>query len=557
MSAPRSLLFALLFAFISVCPGCGDDDAGPTDTSAADTSDAAVDSADPVDSAVEDSAVEDADVADVLVDGDTGSQDATGDAMADADAMVEVDAGPGECDGTNLASMMGDALFAGALGTVDHVATTCAGESVEGPDQVFSFTAPRDATFVFDTNDSALDTGLEIRETDCETVIECNDDGGAGASSLVRHEMSAGDTVVIIVFGYRGSTGDVVLNITEDTGATETLCGDGLDNDRDGDVDCRDRDCADDPTCTETMCGDGLDNDRDGDTDCLDLDCRDVPECVEVCDDEVDNDGDGRIDCEDLDCSADPSCIETECADGEDDDGDSLIDCADDDCNDDPACIETECDDGIDDDDDDLIDCADPDCDGDPACSETDCADGVDDDEDGAIDCADSDCAGDSDCGEDSCRDRRDDDMDGFIDCLDSECACEAACRVDTCPDENLGRRTGMAVASGMISSAAGCTDGLRTGSCAGEGPERTFRFQATTAGVYVFDTNGSEDLGADTVLYVLEGATCGGAELECNDDTSGLDSSVRVRLDAKEEVVIVVDTFRRAARFVLNISAP
>lgn len=548
-------MLRLLILFVLLSLGCGDDDT-PADTSR-DVTDSDV-----FDSAADTSDTSDTDTTDApdTTPEDTGSADASTDAADDASdggSDAPVDVPPGECDGTNLGSMLGESLAAGELGEISHVATTCAGEVVDGPDQVFAWTAPDDGTYVFDTNGSDVDTGIELLETDCETVIACNDDDGAGASSLIRHEVTAGEVVVIVVFGYRGATDDYVLSVTEDGGATETDCGDMLDNDRDGNADCLDSDCDDEPSCTETMCDDEIDNDGDGDTDCLDIDCRDEPSCREDCDDMVDNDGDGRIDCEDLDCSGDPTCIETRCDDGEDDDGDSLIDCEDPDCGRDDACIETNCADGVDDDDDGDIDCADPDCEGDEACTETDCADGEDDDADGDIDCADRDCRGDSACGEDSCTNRRDDDDDGFTDCMDSECACAAACRMDTCPDENLGRRTGMAVASGMISSAAGCTDGLRTGSCAGNGPERTFRFRATAAGTYTFNTEGSEDLGADTVLYVLEGATCGGEELRCNDDTSGLDSSVRVRLDANEEVVIVVDTFRNPGRFVLNITPP
>ena len=54
---------------------------------------------------------------------------------------------------------------------------------------------------------------------------------------------------------------------------TETDCGDGLDDDGDGLVDCEDGDCAGDPLCEEADCDDGLDNDADGLTDCDDDDC--------------------------------------------------------------------------------------------------------------------------------------------------------------------------------------------------------------------------------------------------------------------------------------------
>jgi hypothetical protein len=63
----------------------------------------------------------------------------------------------------------------------------------------------------------------------------------------------------------------------------------------------------------EENCGDGIDNDGDGLIDCADSDCKDAPECKakrdgkpentpERCSDWVDNDGDGLIDCDDSEC---------------------------------------------------------------------------------------------------------------------------------------------------------------------------------------------------------------------------------------------------------------
>jgi serine protease AprX len=189
--------------------------------------------------------------------------------------------------------------------------------------------------------------------------------------------------------------------------AKENICDDAIDDDRDGQTDCDDTDCASDPVCGATepeICGDGKDNDGDGATDCADSDCAADPVCLPEgdCNDNIDNDGDGATDCADSDCSGDSACatLDSEiCTGGVDEDLDGLIDCDDPDCKAEcaalycfkgrldgdcnpkkdgnlcPDCLDTTppgseiCTGGVDEDLDGLIDCDDPDCLGDPACS--------------------------------------------------------------------------------------------------------------------------------------------------------------------------------------------
>ena len=114
------------------------------------------------------------------------------------------------------------------------------------------------------------------------------------------------------------------------------VCGDGIDNDCDGLIDCDDPDCQ-------------IDNDGDGHfappcgNDCDDTNPNINPGISEVCDDGIDNDCDGLVDCDDPDCAGDPVCesVAEICNNGLDDDGDGLIDCADPDCADDAACCES------------------------------------------------------------------------------------------------------------------------------------------------------------------------------------------------------------------------
>jgi hypothetical protein len=146
------------------------------------------------------------------------------------------------------------------------------------------------------------------------------------------------------------------------------------------------------------ICGDGIDNDQDGDTDCRDIDCSVIPDCQvsvtlyaapempaqiieqEICNDRLDNDGDGRTDCADPDCTGQEYCgpppSAEVCDDGQDNDRDGLTDCADADCRRFDLCepqpvlyaapppppMPEICDDGRDNDGDGLIDRRDPDC---------------------------------------------------------------------------------------------------------------------------------------------------------------------------------------------------
>ncbi len=80
-----------------------------------------------------------------------------------------------------------------------------------------------------------------------------------------------------------------------------------IDDDCDGQTD-EGLDCAD---AGEVDCADGIDNDRDTYIDCRDFDCGHLAACadrVERCDNGVDDDADGQVDCADYDCVDHPDC---------------------------------------------------------------------------------------------------------------------------------------------------------------------------------------------------------------------------------------------------------
>jgi hypothetical protein len=117
-----------------------------------------------------------------------------------------------------------------------------------------------------------------------------------------------------------------------DISIPDEVCDDGLDNDLNGEIDCKDTACAQHRSCITPpeICDNGRDDDNDGWTDCQDSDC---PGCVEICDNGKDDDFDGKKDCQDSDC---PECVEI-CDNGKDDDFDGKKDCRDSDC---PTCEE-------------------------------------------------------------------------------------------------------------------------------------------------------------------------------------------------------------------------
>ena len=245
---------------------------------------------------------------------------------------------------------------------------------------------------------------------------------------------------------------------------TAELCQDGIDNDGNGRIDCKDDGCKAFAFCQEAedgkentlvACQDGNDNDGDGLVDCDDPDCQAFTICQkkkaenteDLCKDGIDNDGNGLVDCKDDGCKSFAFCQEAEagkedtlvaCQDGNDNDGDGLIDCDDSDCQVFAICqkkpenTEALCKDGLDNDGNGLADCDDPNCAAFDHCkpkenTEALCQDGLDNDGDGLIDCADSDCAAFDHCKpkentEALCSDEVDNDGDDLVDCNDPDC---------------------------------------------------------------------------------------------------------------------------------------
>jgi hypothetical protein len=256
-------------------------------------------------------------------------------------------------------------------------------------------------------------------------------------------------------------------------------CSNGIDDDNDRAVDCRDTDCISrgfcnqivpidfvlEPEDTAERCVDRIDNDDDGRFDCGDPDCTVILElCCSLefddasCSNGFDDDGNGFIDCVDSGCSRNPFVtvceLESNCNDLLDNDGDRRRDCDDTDCATAANCVpggEDSCDNGVDEDADGRADCDDRDCYTDGVCrgpenTLTRCIDGNNNDGnvDGAMialaDCTEPTCQ--ALTGEDAviyaaycanlsgpettlmrCSDGIDNDGNGFLDCSDFSCS--------------------------------------------------------------------------------------------------------------------------------------
>jgi hypothetical protein len=148
--------------------------------------------------------------------------------VADQDVVVVVDSiGAGgnytlavdtvECPGPALVGPLPIVQNGSTAGLVNSLIPPCSLSST-APEATFTFTAPQDANYIFNTNGSAYDTVLHIYEgAQCGgTLLGCDDDGGDGTRSLIGLPLDAGETVTIVVDGFSANSGAFTLNVLLD-----------------------------------------------------------------------------------------------------------------------------------------------------------------------------------------------------------------------------------------------------------------------------------------------------------------------------------------------------
>lgn len=101
----------------------------------------------------------------------------------------------------------------------DELQGSCGGTSA--PELAYTFTAPHDGTYAFDTGGSFVDTVLYVLDGTCTgPELRCNDDGLAGTNaSLTSLPLAAGQTVTVVVDGF-GLVGGLVM-LTAREGSVE------------------------------------------------------------------------------------------------------------------------------------------------------------------------------------------------------------------------------------------------------------------------------------------------------------------------------------------------
>jgi hypothetical protein len=153
---------------------------------------------------------------------------------------------------------------------------------------------------------------------ECETANDCNDDNGC--TTELCTDGACGHTNVPGCVPCESAS-----DCNDENACTTDTCGaDGSCQITTipGCVPCETAaDCNDDDACTTDTCSAGV---------CAHETIANCP--AEVCDDGIDNDGDGQVDCADSDCANNPVCKVEICGNCIDDDGDGLVDFEDPDC---------------------------------------------------------------------------------------------------------------------------------------------------------------------------------------------------------------------------------
>ena len=110
---------------------------------------------------------------------------------------------------TDLGSVVPQGVVGNTSGLLDTMSASCAGFG--SPETVYSFTAPADGSYDFDTVGSSYAAALYILDGGC-FELACN---AGGPPSKISVPLKAGEPVYVVVDGIGGEQGPFQLNVAE------------------------------------------------------------------------------------------------------------------------------------------------------------------------------------------------------------------------------------------------------------------------------------------------------------------------------------------------------
>ncbi len=158
----------------------------------------------------------------------------------------------------------GKAITADAVGTVqiyqesteaknNDYTLSCDEDTAINPDLVYMLEL-QDPLFVTLSYDfeGIFWPALAILDENCDTDLELGCETGHSGPAELTIGLVPGTYYIVLDAAYAGEQGDFTLTVSFDLPQPwETVCGDGLDDDLDGELDCADEDCAFDLLCVD------------------------------------------------------------------------------------------------------------------------------------------------------------------------------------------------------------------------------------------------------------------------------------------------------------------
>jgi cysteine-rich repeat protein len=400
----------------------------------------------------------------------------------DANCVVEPDNCDFCADAANCTVTDGAPAYTGSTlnNTDSGQGDTACGILGGSTDEWMQYTTTCEGTLTIDTEGAGdPDTILEIYESDCATLVECDDDDGVDLTSSITIGVGLGETYNLRVSGWNGGSLSV-FNVNIDCALG--VCGDGTIN-------------------TGEECDDGNSDAGDGCSDTCQIECGNgVIDPGETCDDGNTTAGDG----------CDSTCNAEVCGNG-------LLQ-AGEECDDGNTADDDGCDSNC------AIECGNGGLDGAEECDDGNTANG---------DGCNSNCI-DEFCGDGIVNDNTEVCDDGNTangDCCDNTCQPEAGPAPDLCSD-----RLPISNGTTAIDTTLACTDGVQHDACEFDGQTYNdvwYNYTATCSGTLSLGTctgSGSDlqgDALFDTDLAIYDGCNVcppgDGDLLGCNDDTDDL----------------------------------